>query len=145
MLQPLEMSAISQAAHALSVRGRHADALQKRIQSALAIVAAGEILPGRGRNHDRGYWAYIGGRGDTWYVPDEVAQAIPHHATVQLAYSITLKKHPAQPEYDCTCIDAQRATMPGGAPLVPGIGVCCKHVCAYLIMRAMGAIEEVQS
>lgn len=144
MLQPLEMSAISQAAHALSMRGHHADTLQKRIQSALAIVTAGEILPGRGRNHDRGYWAYIGGRGDTWYVPLEVAQAIPHHRTVQLTYSITRQTNGAPVEYECTCVDARRATMPGGAPLVPGIGVCCKHVCAYLIMRAMGAVEEVQ-
>lgn len=142
MLQPLEMSAISQAAHALAVHGHHADALQKRIQSALAIVAAGEILPGRGRDHDRGYWAYIGGHGDTWHVPFEIAQAIPHHKTAQLSYSITRQKHGTLVEYDCTCTDARRATMQGGAPLVPGIGVCCKHVCAYLIMHATGRIQE---
>lgn len=145
MLQPIVISQISQAAHALAVRGRHTDALQKRITSALAIVTAGEILPGRGRDHDRGYWAYIGGRGDTWYVPFEVAQAIPHHKTAQLAYSITRQTHGALIEYDCTCVDSSRATMPGGAPLVPGMGVLCKHVCAYLIMLGLGRITEAQS
>jgi len=145
MLQPIVISQISQATHALQVHGHHNEALQKRIQSALAIVAAGEILPGRGRDHDRGYWAYIGGHGDTWYVPFEIAQAIPHHRTAQLTYSITRQSRGALREYDCTCTDARRATMPGGAPMVPGVGVCCKHVCAYLIAQKSGMIADVQS
>lgn len=131
-----------------SILLRHAAAhhgLKDRIQR--AIVLADEypssITKGRGYGCDTGHWAYIGGSGDTYFNDFEVARARPHHATSQEQYSITRTAYKDFSEYFCTCADSRTSEMRKGAPYIPGWGTCCKHVLAFLLMRAVGAIEEV--
>ncbi|HEY4690865.1 MAG TPA: hypothetical protein VIK33_16255 [Anaerolineae bacterium] len=105
--------------------------LANRVDRAVGIVQAGDILPGRGEVRAPDAW--VGGQGPTPVTAMEIAQAVPHHRTSQETYSITAHYYAGEyPEYQCTCRDASGTDCK--APYVPGIGVCCKHVLAVVLL-----------
>jgi hypothetical protein len=107
--------------------------LESRVDRAVLIVHAGDVLPGRGEIPAPSEW--IGGQGPTPQTAMEVAQAVPHHKSSQDAYSIIASYYCGEyPEYFCTCADSRGEALDGRAPYVPGIGTCCKHVLAVVLL-----------